>query len=448
NIAASLARTTAFFSNSQAPLSSRTVQFLSTFHFPPRFELPFQASPCPSSGGGCGSTVIAPQLTTGGVAGTDQGPLWQINATNRGAPIADVAGTAFNAGQAYPRSLNIDGSFPSPGITLLPGAVPLYKQGPGVGVDVSVRLVGGVGVYGVSPEAAEFAALSGSEGYRFPGNVPPAGAVVLGGIRLPFVAQTTRPEGFGPGTFGQGRFVVAPRNGSIDPFGYLIGPRPSPIGNFPQESVEQIINQAIESANGIRASVRLPGGSTTFVIMVITDLDGLILAHFRMEDTLTDAIDVVPAKARSVVYYSRPEGPAPEDAIPGIPNGTAITTTTLGFLSQPFFPPGIDGTEEGPLFQLALLNQTPGQATRLGRAPASPGLQNGLTFFPGAVPLYDGAGNLIGGLGVSGDGVENNDQIAAAGARGFEPPREIRADRFTFRGERLPYLKFNRSPGK
>jgi uncharacterized protein GlcG (DUF336 family) len=330
---------------------------------------------------------------------------------------------------------------------LLPGAVPLFKKSLDPGQNtVTTRLVGGVGVYGVPADAAEFAALMGAQG--FAANVPPQGAVVLGGIRLPYVAQTTRPDGFGPGTFGQGRFVVEPRNGSRDPFGYLIGPRGSPRGNFSEPAVERVVDQCVAKSDQTRAAIRLPSGSSTAVIIVITDLDGLVLAHFRMEDTLTDAVDVVPAKARSVVYYSRPEGPDPADAIPGIPVGTAITTTTLGFLSQPFFPPGIDGNEEGPLFQLALLNRRPEQATRLGHSPASPGLQNGIIFFPGAVPLYDGAGNLIGGLGVSGDGVENNDLIAAAGAVGFEPPPAIRADNFFFRGERLPYLKFSRNPNR
>src|SRR5437879_5338637 len=35
DIAVSLARTTAYFSNDQAPLSSRTVRFISGIHFPP-----------------------------------------------------------------------------------------------------------------------------------------------------------------------------------------------------------------------------------------------------------------------------------------------------------------------------------------------------------------------------------------------------------------------------
>ena len=49
-------------------------------------------------------------------------------------------------------------------------------------------------------------------------------------------------------------------------------------------------------------------------------------------------------------------------------------------------------------------------------------------------------------LGVSGDGVEQNDLIAFDGGRGFEPPPELRIDNFTFAGVRLPYLKFPQTP--
>jgi hypothetical protein len=75
--------------------------------------------------------------------------------------------------------------------------------------------------------------------------------------------------------------------------------------------------------------------------------------------------------------------------------------------------------------------------------------QNGITWFPGSVPLYKN-GQLVGGLGVSGDGVEQNDLVAAAGAQGFEPPGELRVDNSSIRtgdgaAVRLPYLKYPRN---
>ncbi|MEO6594222.1 MAG: heme-binding protein [Planctomycetota bacterium] len=489
NIAVNLARTTGFFSNSQAPLSSRTVETLSTFHFPPTFDVPFISSQVPvSSGVGTfANTVIAPNRTTTGIAGTPQGPLWQIQATNRGANIATNLTnppTAFNIGFEFFPSRNLNGSslaagigylggtFPSPGIVSLPGAVPLYKPD-----DLGVsRLVGGIGVFvrqslAVDPSAvpdvaaAEFAAIQGASGTgaafdpNFFFSIPTEGAITIAGILLPYVKQTTRPANVGPGTFPfppPGANWVAPTGGRADPFNYLIGPRGGVNGFsgqlLTQTDVTTIINQVVASANITRGQVRLPLGSGAKVIATVVDTRGLILAHFRMEDTLCDAIDVVPAKARSVVYYCQPGGPALADQWPGFPidptgqnRGIALTTRTLGFLAAPFYPPGIDSTAPGPLFNLARQNQLPAQVDRWGNAPPDPGYQNGLTFFPGSVPLYKG-GQLVGALGVSGDGVEQNDLIAFDGGRGFEPPAELRIDNFTFNGVRLPYLKFPQTP--
>ena len=70
---------------------------------------------------------------------------------------------------------------------------------------------------------------------------------------------------------------------------------------------------------------------------------------------------------------------------------------------------------------------------------------NGITIFPGGVPLYKN-GQLVGGCGVSGDGVDQDDIISFAGGVGFEPPAEIRCDQFFFNDVRLPYVKFPRQP--
>jgi len=79
-----------------------------------------------------------------------------------------------------------------------------------------------------------------------------------------------------------------------------------------------------------------------------------------------------------------------------------------------------------------------------GSEPAGPN-QSGIVFFPGSVPLYKN-GELVGGLGVSGDGVEQDDYVTAGGAAGFEPPPAIRADSVIVRGVRLPFRRFPRNP--
>jgi uncharacterized protein GlcG (DUF336 family) len=74
--------------------------------------------------------------------------------------------------------------------------------------------------------------------------------------------------------------------------------------------------------------------------------------------------------------------------------------------------------------------------------------QNGVVFFPGSTPLYlnSRADALIGGFGVSGDGVDQDDVVTSAGQRGFAPPQSIRVDSFIVAGVRIPFQKFNRNP--
>jgi hypothetical protein len=75
----------------------------------------------------------------------------------------------------------------------------------------------------------------------------------------------------------------------------------------------------------------------------------------------------------------------------------------------------------------------------------NPNLPNGITIFPGGFPLYrDGA--LIGAIGISGDGIDQDDLAGASGAALFPAPPEIRSDRMQYRGARLPYAKFPRNP--
>ncbi|MBI4607123.1 MAG: heme-binding protein [Planctomycetes bacterium] len=443
NVAVAIARAAAFLSSSQGPLSSRTLEFISTFHFPPTFG---DVEPLPSA-------TLPPQRQTTGVRNTPQGPLWQIFTSNRGGPLGGgelpsctPSGTesCFNAGQAIPRATRIDGTAPGPGLGYLPGGIPLYKDG---------RLAGGVGCFGPAPEACEFAALEGAGPLGF-APIRPEGAILLVGVLLPYVEQTARPSGFGPGSFDAADLVQIPagdgtdfqlRPGVVDPEGYLIGPRADPLGNLSQAEVETMVDQAIDTADGTRAAIRLPLGTTTKMVIAITNLDGLVLALFRMPDAPIFSIDVAVTKARAVVYYSGPDLD-PSDAIPGLPAGTAITTRTLGFLSQPFYPPNIHHTGPGPLFHVALENQDPVQYNRMGQAAFSDGLQSGIIFFPGSAPLYK-AGTLVGGLGISGDGVEQDDFVTAGAVRGFEPPAAIRADNYSFGGVKLPYFKFPQLTG-
>jgi hypothetical protein len=122
--------------------------------------------------------------------------------------------------------------------------------------------------------------------------------------------------------------------------------------------------------------------------------------------------------------------------------GTAVTSRTISFGAQPLFPPGIDASSPGPFFQLFLNDVA--TACRQGSEPPNAN-QSGIVFVPGSVPLFKN-GLMVGGLGVSGDGVEQDDLVTAGGATGFAPPPDIRADRVVIDDVRLPFFKFPRNP--
>jgi uncharacterized protein GlcG (DUF336 family) len=191
----------------------------------------------------------------------------------------------------------------------------------------------------------------------------------------------------------------------------------------------------------------------------------VLLGLYRMPDATVFSIDVAVAKSRNVTYFSS-RGIDPLDTMdcPGVddclgaafPPGTAITNRTLSFGAQPYFPSGIpgnlpgfpNGLEPGP-FRSTFIYDSNHLCTN-GLEPSN-GRQNGIVFFPGSTPIYrDDV--LVGGFGISGDGVEQDDIVtvsgarASTGARGFLPAPRIRADQVLVRGVRLPFVKFNRRP--
>jgi len=138
----------------------------------------------------------------------------------------------------------------------------------------------------------------------------------------------------------------------------------------------------------------------------------------------------------------------------------AFTDRAGGFLHRPFFPDGINNTAAGPFstelnnwsvfnvgLQLDLIKTNLQTVLSGGSVPCTSisNLPNGIQIFPGSMPLYKN-GVLVGAIGISGDGVDQDDLIAAAGGAGYAPPVAIRSDQFFVRGVRLPFLKFPRSP--
>jgi len=167
------------------------------------------------------------------------------------------------------------------------------------------------------------------------------------------------------------------------------------------------------------------------MVIAVADLDGSILAIYRMPDATVFSVDVAVAKARNVVYFSG-------GTLPGVANGIAVSNRTIGFGAQPLYPPGIDSdvfkVSVGPFYSL-FLDDLAHPCTR----------GNGTVFFAGSSPLYR-SNAIVGGLGVSGDGVEQDDYVTYLAAGDLLPNTKIWADRVKVDGVRLPMFKFPRHP--
>ena len=422
-LAVSVARTAAFFSNGEAPLSSRTVRFISGIHFPP------------------------------GIKNKANAALYGIENTNRGCSL----NTTFNPGKTITPATSLTGLpctaldrrgcglgiatgkadvFDTNPFAVNPGGIPIFKDG---------IVVGGIGVTGVGPDAAEYAALVGGfMGFtnpRFIPTIPAPGAVILDGVQLPFAVNFTQPANTVPGPTPGGSFILGPSASPLGalgvPDGWLVGPLNG--NGLTAVEVTQIVHQAIQQANRTRAAIRLPLGRTTRMMIAVADLDGNLIGLFSMSDATIFSIDVSVAKARNVVYFSGLTRTGAD--LPEVPFGTAVTNRTISFGAQPLYPPGIDGSGTGPFLNLYLNDVATPCSQGFQAANAN---QSGIVFFPGSTPLWRG-GQMVGGLGVSGDGVEQDDLVTAAGATGFAPPFEVRADEVFVGGIRLPYLKFSRN---
>ncbi|MGH8541776.1 MAG: heme-binding protein, partial [Stenotrophobium sp.] len=221
------------------------------------------------------------------------------------------------------------------------------------------------------------------------------------------------------------------------------------------------------------------------------DLQGAAAAKY-----LTDTIDFSAGTAKLSTlalsplsdYLTRLRG------FLGLPNAlgdgaVAFTDRAGGNLSRPFYPDGIDGNPPGPLshpyaqwspFQdglqldlvyntvalhLAFYLQQLGLSVTLDGTPLPPladvpqnctgiaRLPNGTQIFPGSVPIYRG-NQLVGGIGVSGDGVDQDDMVAFLGLANAgavlgsinNAPPAMRADRLAPQGAQLRYVECPQAP--
>jgi len=444
------AGTASFLSSDQHAFTSRTAGFIVQQNFPP------------------------------GVRNRPPGPLVGVNFSNLSFtdvnrfknphaghdPLSMLSGT---------NGAPIDGPAPLTGLAGSPGGVPLFRDG---------MLIGGIGVAGKTraPRRTPFSiladiqsrqtydpdedvALAGQIGFQ-PAPVFFGSHVFIDGIRVPYVKNKTRLGNVQPlGAIGSNvppyEITDSPEVAyPTDIFGgqtceirapIIDDPLPGDINGQPRLTmgeVRQILSQASARAKITRAGIRLPRGQAaqTFITVVnnpaMSNTAPAILGTIRTPGATVFSWDVAIQKARTAVFFS-------DDT-------RAFSTRTVGFLAQRFYPPGIVNTPPGPFYGIQerfsllpagptnILNGVVLSAVDELMAP-NPNVPNGITIFPGGFPLYRN-GVLIGAIGISGDGVDQDDIIGAAGTVGFEAPGNIRADRMQYRGARLPYAKFPRNP--
>lgn len=438
------AGTAAFLSSDQHAFSTRTAGFIVQQNFPP------------------------------GVKNRGPGPLVGVNFSNL--PFSDVNRLKDPAGYNPDVTNGINGGpVPTPitgGLAGVPGAVPLYKAG---------KLVGGVGVAGdghsatdINPQIVAVAdtdeaiALAGQIGFA-PSETILGSHVTIDGIRVPYIASEIRagpgapfgsiganvptfPITAGPGPILYPTLTLGGATGELripiigDPSGV---PLPAGVARLNASEVTNIIAAAANRARSTRAGIRLPRGQPAQVFITVVNnpnapgTPSAILGSFcTSPDATRFSWDVSAQKARTALFFST--------------TNRAYSARTVGFLSQSMYPPGIAGTPPGLFFGLqerfSIITPTPLVATNpvngavfTTSTNVNPNLPNGITIFPGGFPLYRN-GVLIGAIGVSGDGIEQDDIISAMGSSVFPSAEEIRADRTQYRGARLPFAKFPRNP--
>ena len=447
--AVSRAGTAAFLSSNQNAFTSRTAGFIIQQHFPPKVR---NTPPGPLVGVGLSNLFYS-----------------DVNLFKQFAPGFDP-NSLFDPLNPYVSPGTFGISIAGTSLNDTPGGVPLYKDG---------KLVGGLGVTGDgSPidistgfailshktragstpgfkegsDRDESVALAGQSGFE-PSQEILATNDILGGIRIPYVNSNGDHTEVKPlGSIGN-VLAAFPLQASPPPFNYekaqlggvdgeirfpfRADPAPGEINGasrLTRDEVRSILSLAAERAGHTRAGIRLPVGVSAKVFISVVgnpdkdDAPPPILGVFRTGEATMFSWDVAVQKARTALFFSTRQ--------------FAQSSRSVGFLAQRYYPPGLDGRSSGPYFgiQEALLF-----ATASTKSHPNLNVPNGITIFPGGFPLYRN-GQLIGAIGVSGDGVDQDDIIAASGCKDFLPPMAIRSDQYIYRGARLPYAKFPRDP--
>ena len=231
-----------------------------------------------------------------------------------------------------------------------------------------------------------------------------------------------------------------------------------------QAEVKAVLEEAFKVMSRTRAQIRKPLDSPAQVTISIVDTDGSVLGLARSPDAPIFGTDVSLQKARTAAFFSNAAAasdlqgnPSPDvqsfvartrtffNDPAALTGKNAFAARSIGNIARPFFPDGETGRPAGPLSRpfdqwspfstglqsaLVLNNIAEHVGFVLGasatdtrqRCTFSPDvagkaqnrLQNGIQIFPGGTPIYRG-NTLIGAIGISGDGIDQDDMTAFLG---------------------------------
>jgi uncharacterized protein GlcG (DUF336 family) len=327
-----------------------------------------------------------------------------------------------------------------------------------------------------NPLPGNWLAVSGT-----PGNSP-----------VPGVPFDTAPSGFAPDP--ESAFAGKNAYTLVDSAGVPRFASRSGVGGLTRAEVLAILGSGLDIANRARAQIRRPTGSAAQVTIAVVDTNGDILGLTRTPDAPVFGTDVAVQKARTAGFFSSTTAATgftgTANASPAVPissylsamraflgdatalaNGVAYSNRSVGNLARPFFPDGIEGTPNGPLskpfpgqwspfndgLQLDLVfNAVVGVGAPLTGCTSDTRIRNGIQIFPGSFPIYRGS-TLIGAVGVSGDGIDQDDMISFLGLANAgnivntgiaNAPPAMRADKLVPQGEgtRLRYVNCPQAP--
>jgi uncharacterized protein GlcG (DUF336 family) len=132
--------------------------------------------------------------------------------------------------------------------------------------------------------------------------------------------------------------------------------------NITLEQAQKAIEAALEKSKELGVKMNI----------AVMDSGVNLVAFAKMDDAWLGSIDIAQKKAKTARYFNMNSG-------------------EIGKLSQP----------GQPLYNIEHSN-------------------NGLIIFPGGVLIKDSSGNIIGSIGVSGSTVDDDHEVASAGAAALE----------------------------